>query len=294
MVLFFVFPRQLKNVIMNITRNISEEDIEEIRLRANKPLVFKLKDRVLISDYIISADEINDTIGLAVEHSVYAHSDEIKNGYITIEGGHRIGVCGQVVCENGVVTTIKHISSINIRVAHQIKGCADKLLRYITSTDTNQRYIYNTLIISSPGCGKTTLLRDIIRQLSDKGLDIGLVDERGEIAAGYLGIAQNDVGICTDVLSFCKKSVGMTMLIRSMAPKIVVVDEIGGRDDIEAIIHAGNSGCKVIATIHGSSLDEINKDILSHFEKFILIHKSGNNRCYRVADKNGEVLFEMI
>lgn len=281
MVLFFIFPQKLKEMIINITNDIKYEDIEEIRLRANKPLVLKCRDRMLISDYIVGIDEINDTIGLAVEHSVYAHSDEIKNGYITIEGGHRIGVCGQVVYEKGVVTTIKHISSINIRVAHQIKGCADKLISKIL----DENGIRNTLIISSPGCGKTTLLRDIVRQLSNKGMDIGLVDERGEVGASYMGVAQNDVGICTDVLSFCKKSIGMKMLIRSMAPKIVVADEIGGKDDVDALINARNSGCNVIATIHGNKIEEIDKEIIQHFEKFILIYKLGKERIYRVADK---------
>lgn len=282
MVLLFIFPVHLKNVIINMLDGINHEEIEEIRIRANKPLVIKCRDKHLVSEYIAEIDDVHSTIELAVEHSVYAHSDEIKNGYITIEGGHRIGVCGQVVFENGVVVAMKHISSINIRVAHQIKGCADKFIKNISS----KSYIDNTLIISAPGLGKTTLLRDIVRQLSDRGLDIGLVDERGEIAAAYMGIAQNDVGKCTDVLSFCKKSVGMTMLIRSMAPKVVVADEIGSREDIDAIINATNCGCNVIATVHGNVIEDINKDILIHFKKFILIQKVGGDRTYKMFDKN--------
>ncbi|MBE5927562.1 MAG: stage III sporulation protein AA [Lachnospiraceae bacterium] len=282
MVLLFIFPIHLKNVISNMLDRISYEHIEEIRIRANKPIVIKCRDKHLLSDYIAKIDDVHSTIELAVEHSVYAHSDEIKNGYITIEGGHRIGVCGQVVCENGVIVAMKHISSINIRVAHQVKGCADKLMEEIY----NKNGIDNTLIISSPGLGKTTLLRDIVRQLSDRGIDIGLVDERGEVAAAYMGIAQNDVGKCTDVLSFCKKSIGMTMLIRSMGPKVVVADEIGSKEDIDAIINATNSGCNVIATAHGSGVEDINKDTLKHFRKFILIQKVCGERIYKIFDRN--------
>ena len=282
MVLLFIFPLHLKNVIIIMLDGINYEEIEEIRIRANKPIVIKCRDKQLLSEYIAKIDDVHSTIELAVEHSVYAHSDEIKNGYITIEGGHRIGVCGQVVCENGVVVAMKHISSINIRVAHQIMGCADKLIENICT----QNGIENTLIISPPGLGKTTLLRDIVRQLSDRGIDIGLVDERGEVAAIYMWIAQNDVGKCTDVLSLCKKSLGMTMLIRSMAPKVVVADEIGSKEDIVAIINATNSGCNVIATAHGNGIEDINKDTLMHFRKFILIQRVDGIRSYKIFARN--------
>lgn len=290
MVLFSIFPIRLKETIIKMIEGISYDEIEEIRLRAHKPVVIKCRDKHIVGEHIATYEEVNDTIGLAVEHSVYAHSDEIKNGYITIEGGHRIGVCGQVVCENGVLRTVKYISSVNIRVAHQIKGCSDKIINYIY----NSKIIRNTLIISSPGFGKTTLLRDIVRQLSDKGIDIGVVDERGEIAAGYFGIAQNDVGRCTDVLSFCPKSIGMTMLIRSMAPKIVVADEIGSSKDIKALVNAGVSGCKVFATMHGNVVNEINEDIKAIFELFIFIYKKEGKRLYEVYDteKRLGVLYE--
>ena len=286
MVLFFVFSIKLRDILQLLLKDESEDEIEEIRMRANKPLIIKCRDKEIVSEYVINIEDVRETIELAVEHSVYAHSDEIKNGYITIEGGHRIGVCGQVVFENGEIKTIKHISSINIRVAHEIKGCADKLLQYILSDNG----IDNTLIVSSPGCGKTTLLRDIIRQLSNAGTTIGLVDERGEVAAGYLGIPQNDVGIRTDVLSFCKKSEGMIMLIRSMAPDVVVADELGGNEDIMALEHAGNSGCKVIATVHGQTIMEIPGELSRHFSKFIVIDRVAGWRRYRVFDGNHQLL----
>lgn len=286
MVLFFVFSIKLRDIIQLLLKNEEENAIEEIRMRANKPLIIKCQDKEIISDYIVNIEDIRETIELAVEHSVYAHSDEIKNGYITIEGGHRIGVCGQVVFENNEIKTIKHISSINIRVAHEIKGCADKLLSYISDSED----ISNTLIISSPGCGKTTLLRDIIRQVSDSGETVGLVDERGEVAAGYLGIPQNDVGIRTDVLSFCKKSKGMIMLIRSMAPKIVVADELGGNEDVMAIEHARNSGCRIIATVHGKNIIEVPECIRKYFDKFILIDKTDGRRRYMIFDSKHQLL----
>ena len=258
----------LKNIFKTF---YGEIQIMEIRLRAEKPLEVKTSIGNLYLSakgqacelqeaYIVTGRDIKETLEYVSNLSLYAYEDEIRNGYITMKGGNRIGLCGKTVIEKGAVKNIRNISSMNIRIAHEFVGCADGLVDYVYEG----KKIYNTLIISPPGCGKTTILRDIIRQLSDgnsyrKGINVGVVDERSEIAACNQGIPQNNVGIRTDVLDGCPKSEGMMMLIRSMSPKVVAVDEIGSLEDAKAILCAVNSGCGILATIHGNSVEEYKK-----------------------------------
>lgn len=260
-----IFPNEIKRMI---TKQIKKTDnINEIRLRVNKEVLIKTTTSEIVlknednTPYILSSSNLRTILEYVSNYSIYAYEDEIKQGYITIEGGHRIGLCGKVVLDEvGKIQTINYISSLNIRIASQRKGIADDIIPNIINGDT----IHHVLIISPPNYGKTTLLRDIVRQLSDgneyiSGMNVGLVDERSEIAASYLGRAFNDVGKRTDVLDGCPKTIGMLMLIRSMSPKVIAVDEIGSKEDVEAIRYVINSGCKIIATIHGNSLDEIMK-----------------------------------
>ena len=190
----------------------------------------------------------------------------IKNkyvfGYITIKGGHRVGITGNVITENEKVININYISSLNFRIAKQKINCSIPLFKYVIDIQNNS--IYNTLIVSPPGCGKTTILRDLIKNISDgieyinfKGKTVGVVDERGEIAAMYKGVTQNDIGKRTDVIDNISKSQGMKMLIRSMAPEIITCDEIGSSEDIEAINYAICSGVKGIFTAHGASIEDL-------------------------------------
>ncbi|MCL2592698.1 MAG: stage III sporulation protein AA [Defluviitaleaceae bacterium] len=225
-------------------------NIEEIRIRVNKPLIVKsLGSEIIINkNFCPSIKDMKETIQLMSEFSLYSYEDEIKNGYITLPDGHRVGLCGKVVIENEKVKTISHISAINVRFSHEIKGCADGILKHAKGS---------VLIISPPGCGKTTLLRDIVRQVSDGGQTVGIVDERSEIAASYLGVPQNDVGMRTDVLDSCRKSLGIMMLLRSMSPDIIAVDEIGRQEDVIAIEEALTSGVKLFCTVHGSSIQNI-------------------------------------
>lgn len=173
-----------------------------------------------------------------------------------MQGGHRIGITGNVVVKEGKVVNINYISSLNFRIAKQIIGCSNKILKYMMNTEEGS--LYNTLIVSPPGAGKTTILRDSIRQISSGyQKTVGVVDERGEIAAMYRGIPQNDVGERTDILDNIPKAIGMQMLIRSMAPEVIVADEIGSIEDVETICYAVCSGIKGIFTAHGGSLEDL-------------------------------------
>jgi len=273
------------------------DPVEEIRLRAGKPLVLQNYNRewFIGSDglpspkpegsFVVTQDDIRATVELMSENSIYAYQDEIKNGYITIRGGHRVGITGRTVLDGNSVKNIKDISGLNIRLSNEVKGCSAQILKYIVKSNMD---IFNTLIISPPQCGKTTILRDIARNLANgvpqigfKGIKVAIVDERSEIAACFKGVPQNDVGLRTDVLDGCPKNIGMKMMIRSMSPKVIITDEIGNEGDREAVHSVLNAGVRIIATAHGYNISELRsrKEVLmlveeKVFERYIVLDDS--------------------
>lgn len=282
-ILKFISP-ELKNVI----RKVSLKDLlclEEIRLRVNRPVMLQnsrgsfflsgdgeLTDKP-IKPVFVSQEEIIKTLELISENSIYAFQDEIRNGFITIKGGHRVGITGRVVLEGSKIKNIKDISGLNIRISREVKGCSTNLLKYIVQRENE---VYNTLIVSPPKCGKTTILRDLARNISDgveeiplKGLKVGVIDERSEIAACYKGSPQKSVGARTDVLDACPKQLGMSMMLRSMSPDVIITDEIGCDGDKEAIMQVLNAGVKIIATAHGFNISELKarKEVISMMEE---------------------------
>lgn len=277
--------KQIMNILSKDVKKVIEQEhlqfdhLQEIRLRAGCPVILLYHGKEKILPMKMTERGIRETIDYVSNYSLYAYENELKQGFITIEGGHRVGMAGQVLIENGRVKNLKQISSLNVRVSHEIVGCADKLFPYIT----HNKQMYHTLLISPPRCGKTTILRDLIRQISDgngwvKGCTVGVVDERSELAGCYQGIPQNCMGMRTDVLDGCPKADGMIMLIRSMSPQVVAVDEIGAPEDIQAIKYAMHCGCKMIATVHGKSMEEIQKKPLFEqmmkeqcFERYVLL-----------------------
>ena len=284
----------LEYLPLNIRKFIIEkENIEEIRLRSNKPLALKIGQEMRMIEHIVSQQEIMQSFERICENSVYSYRRQICDGYITIKGGNRVGIVGSAVVDNEKVININYISSLNFRIAKQRIGCSNKIIKDIIDFKNNN--IYNTLIVSPPGCGKTTLLRDIVRNVSDginaigfKGKTVGVVDERGEIAAMYKGIPQNDIGVRTDVIDNMPKPEAMRMLVRSMSPDIIACDEIGSLEDVKAIDYAMYSGVKGIFTAHGKDIDEINKNseisilLKKHvFERIILLNprKRGDEEC---------------
>lgn len=273
------FPNNIYNILVNaLTNNPQiEKNLQEIRVRVGRPILLKGRGIEAIVEYLVTQQEILQTLEKLCDNSIYAYKNQISQGFITVRGGHRIGIVGTAVVENDDVQNLKYITSLNFRIAREVLNCSDKILKEIIDIENNN--IYNTLIVSPPGKGKTTILRDTIRRLSNgieewnfRGKTCGVVDERGEIAAIYRGIPQNDVGLRTDVIENISKSKGMKMLIRSMAPEIIACDEIGSKEDVQAIKEAISSGVKGIFTMHGKSLEDVknNSDVNSLIENKLI------------------------
>ncbi len=230
------------------------DGLEEVRLRCGKNIRLKTNLSEKVIPHLVNSDELRSTLNSLIKYSFYAYEQDLARGFVTIEGGHRVGVCGKVVVKNGQPALIREISSLNIRFAKEIKGCADKLVREVTD---ERGGAINTLIVSPPGCGKTTMIRDLTRHISNRGFQVSVCDERSEIAGMYCGRTSFDLGSRTDVLDGCDKAYGIPMLIRSMAPEVIVTDEIGKTEDIKAVRQCMSTGVALITTIHGSNMEEI-------------------------------------
>lgn len=305
-----IFPKHLREAFM--AGGIMPDDLEEIRVRIQKPLMFRKRkgdyyfhlkecrlDGNIQGAYIITYPDIQAMLTFLSRYSVYAYTEELRNGFITLEGGHRVGLAGQVVTEGEKVTAMPYVNFLNIRIARQQVGCAKDICSYLKEGG----HVLNTLIVSSAGVGKTTCLRDCIRILSGEEnakehYRVGVVDERSEIAACYMGIPQNNLGICTDVLDRCPKSQGMLMLLRSMAPDVIAVDELGSEADFSAVEQLLNSGCSIIGTVHAADMKELRgkknlkRWLMSQmFERYVIIRRTQDGgRYYEIY--NG--VFEQI
>ena len=275
------FPMELRNAIL-LSDDINLLNVCEIRIRVNRPVILKGKDEECIVKkngefYMVKKEVLGRIFESICGNSVYAFEEEISNGFITVYGGHRVGIVGKPLYKDGKIYSIKDISGLNFRIAREIKGAADNIISKLKVDDE----VVNTLIISPPGLGKTTLLRDLVRQLSDSGYNISLVDERSEIAGCFLGIPQNDIGLRTDVMDGVSKSDGIKMMVRSMRPDFIATDEIGTDEDAEAIEYAINSGVRILATAHGNKVEDLYKSNKMRcllegdiFKKVILMKKN--------------------
>lgn len=259
--------RDILNILPQIIKKELDKDselpsIQEIRMKIGKNLIYIKDLKETVSSYVVKKEDLAYVIQKISNYSIYAFEEELKQGYITVQGGHRVGICGACVLEENKIKTIKDIGSINIRISKDIEGCSRSILKYIVNKDK----LYNTIIISPPKCGKTTLIRDIGRNISNgikeqqvRGRNVCIIDERSEIAACYKGVPQMNVGLRTDVLDNCPKSYGIMMAIRSMAPEVVICDEIGTYEDMKNIVMALNCGVGIIATIHGNDIEDLFK-----------------------------------
>ena len=299
-----ILPAKLNSAIFE---KINFSQINEIRLRAGKPVVvllgglsYFLSEQGICSNLekaiICSKEEIENIVFRASDCSIYAVNDQIKNGFLTVEGGVRIGIAGNIVCENEKILTIKSFSSLVIRIPHAVKNCSLKVYNQVVC----ENRFYNTLIISPPGAGKTTLLRDFVYQLSKNNicLNVLVVDERGELSGTAGGCGLLESNFC-DVLSNVSKSEGFLIGVRSLSPSIVVCDEIGSKNDIIALEYVCNCGVGVVATAHASSIEELkikqNFEILFKnklFERYVVLSgREGPGTVEGIYDKNFTPMF---
>ncbi|WP_141431696.1 stage III sporulation protein AA [Bacillus sp. 03113] len=276
-------------------------ELEEIRIRINRPLEVSIRGVPHFLSYIVQSEDAIHLMNKISHFSIYALEEELKRGYITIEGGHRVGLAGKVILENGKVKAIRDVSSFNFRIAKEQKGIAEKYISFLF-----EGRWHHTMIIGPPQAGKTTFLRDIARMISTGGAKgvkeaykVGIIDERSEIAGSVNGIPQLTFGPRVDVLDACPKAEGMMMMIRSMSPDVLVVDEIGSTEDVEAILEAVHAGIKLITTIHGHSLDDIKKrpalrPLIEQgiFKRYIeLARRNGPGTIVSIKDQHGHEMF---
>lgn len=298
--IFNFLPKNIAALIDQIPPN-QKDELEEIRIRINRPIEITLKGAPRFLSYIIQPDDAFHLMNKISHFSIYTLEEELKRGYITVSGGHRIGLAGKVILEEGKVKAIRDVSSFNIRIAREKVGIAETIIPFVFKGNW-----MHTMVIGPPQTGKTTLLRDIARIISTGNMKegihaskVGIVDERSEIAGCVNGVPQLTFGHRLDVLDACPKAEGMMMMIRSMSPDVLIVDEIGRKEDAEAIQEAVHAGIKLIMTTHGTSMEEIRKrpslrEILDQriFQRFVVLsRKEGPGTITQILDENG---IEMI
>lgn len=293
--LLHIFSDNIRNRIAGI---LSRPDLTEIRLRANLPILIRtLRREYYLTNrgelaceetdaYFVTPEDIRIIFQKISQYSLFAYKEEVREGFITLKGGHRVGLCGKVYYDGEGRRQMQQISSMNVRIARQIMGCCNSFFPYLTEDGC----FYNTLLISPPGGGKTTYLRDLIRILSDgteyfEGQNISVVDERSEIGNRTKLSEGFYLGKRTDLLDHCPKADGMLMMLRSMGPQIIAADEIGDAGDIEALRYIRNCGCHLLMTVHGKDMEDIlERPFLGPylkkypFERYVQIHVEKNGR----------------
>lgn len=271
--IFVYLPPSLREILEQLPPSLART-LEEIRIRQERPLAIKTDQRDCFLDhqgnavdvpgrsYRVSTEDVWKTVQLISQSSLYAFEEEFRQGFLTLPGGHRVGLAGKAVLDEGVLKTMRDIGSLCFRIARAVPGAARRILPYLINRQEGRPY--HTLIVSPPRAGKTTILRDLVRQLSCgvpelkiTGYSLGVVDERGEIAASYGGVPQHDLGPRVDVLDHCPKSIGMLMLLRSMSPHVIATDEIGRQQDVAAVWEMVYTGVSVLATVHASRFEEL-------------------------------------
>ncbi len=282
-------PEHLKKILAK-TFSDTGDSVQEIRIRNSLPLIigtqkgsFAVLPDGKISPavggaYIVGTSDIQRIFKAVCENSIYAFSEDIRQGFVTIRGGHRVGLTGRASVYDGRLENFREISSISIRVAKEVIGAANDIVDKVLLPDR----ILNTLIVAPPMGGKTTVLRDLARQISDRGIKTAIVDERGELASIFHGVPQNNVGVQTDVIENISKAEGTVMLLRTMSPQLIITDEIATAEDSAALIQCFGTGVSVVASAHGRSAEEVMKrEVLKPlfggigFKQIVVLSKEG-------------------
>lgn len=302
-----VLPKSIYKIILPTFEKICNS-AQEIRLRINRPIAIVCKNITyfislngeLVSNYvtecmqknlfIVNKSDMLECFNNICSYSVYAKQNEISNGFVTMRGGHRVGICGTAISDGKKIINVRDISSINIRIAREHKDCSKPIFEMLNNNCNG------LLICGSPCSGKTTILRDIARILSTEFCKrISIIDERGEIAGASSGIIQNDVGL-SDVFDMYEKSNGIIQAIRSMSPDIIICDEIGSLSDVDAVEYSINSGVAFITTIHCANEFELkNKPIIKRlincggFENIVFLENRSKVGQVKKILKVGEI-----
>ncbi len=256
-------PPSVRPIIESIAQN-DHIPIQELRLRANQPLSVVTQGKNLFithrgeftvspsTGHKIKSEDIETIFMCACQNSVYAYSKELQNGFITLSGGHRMGLAGRIVYENNTISTIRDLSALSIRIAGEKKGCCHAILPYIIRDEQ----IRSCAIISPPGGGKTTVLRDIARSISMRGYRVCIIDERGEIAGCCHGVARYDLGPSCDVLDGCNKTDGLQWALRCLSPSVMIVDELGNDTEAQAVLQGISGGVATVFSLHASNMKQ--------------------------------------
>lgn len=268
-----VLPLKCAERLIKLPDGVSRNELCELRLRTGRPATaVTISGRSVTCSGPLSKQDIEDCFGELCRYSVHSFRREIAEGYITLPEGHRAGFCGTAVMRDGSIETLRDISSINLRLAKEIKGCGEALYHAVF-----EKSLHSLLIAGAPLSGKTTVLRDLTRLLGERH-KVALIDSRNELAACHDGAPQLDVGLNTDVLSGYPKLEGMEIALRTLSPEMIICDEIGG--DISAIEQCIHCGVKLIATVHASSVEELSRrrdtaGIIGSFDCIAVLHGKG-------------------
>jgi len=293
-------PENISSVLAGIPRSV-KANLAEIRLRVGRPVALSRGGQCWFVDkesqlhniprhcFVVNGEDLSRSVVRMCSYSIHSHQQEFVNGYISLRGGHRAGICGTAVLKGESLAAVRDITSINLRVAREIPGAANGLVEKIF-----RKSICGTLIVGVPASGKTTLLRDLARQLSNgeagQPLKIAVVDERGELGAVYEGIPQNDLGACSDILTGYPKGVGILTAVRTLSPDVIICDEIGAKAEVDSILDGLNCGVKIVATAHAATLEEL----LSRRQISRLLQNGAFDKIVLLGDAEAPGLIEKI